>query len=80
MKKIEAFQHPLFSAKVLFCFPFCFVSSFVLCSLCFVSSFVSTGFNFLMQIIPKINAYLKNLKLFSEKELYEKSLLYEPRK
>eukprot|EP00026_Physarum_polycephalum_P000460 Phypoly_transcript_00461.p1 GENE.Phypoly_transcript_00461~~Phypoly_transcript_00461.p1 ORF type:complete len:1571 (+),score=342.16 Phypoly_transcript_00461:421-4713(+) len=46
VKKIEAFQHPLFSAK----------------------------------IIPKINAYLKNLKLFSEKELYEKSLLYEPRK
>lgn len=46
IKKIEAFQHPLFSAK----------------------------------IIPKINAYLKNLKLFSEKELYEKSLLYEPRK
>ena len=78
MKKIEAFQHPLFSAKVLFCFPFCFVFSFV--SLCFVSSFVSTSFNFMMQIIPKINAYLKNLKLFSEKELYEKSLLYEPRK
>lgn len=46
VKKIEAFQHPLFSAK----------------------------------IIPKINAYLKNMKLFSEKELYEKSLLYEPRK